>query len=394
MVGTPVANRNRPEIERLIGFFVNTLVAAHRPVRRPGLPRAARPRPARPALGAYAHQDVPFERLVEELRPERDLSRYAALPGACSSSRTPPTRRARRCPGCALAPVDVRAAAPPSSTSSCALRRGRRRAGGPVRVHHRPVRRRPPSSGWPGTSRTLLAASLADPDAAGSRSCRCSARRASARSCWSEWNATGGRATRRRDRAPALFAAQAGAHAGRAVAWRSEARRADLRRARRARQPAGPPPARGSAWARRRWWALCLERSPEMVVALLGVLKAGGAYVPLDPAYPAERLAFMLADSRRAGAAHRSELLAAAWPGATAPAVCLDARRGAIAPPSRPNRSTSGARAERPGVRDLHLGLDRPAQGRAGRRTARWCNFLLPMRRARRPRRRRRAARG
>ena len=42
---------------------------------------------------------------------------------------------------------------------------------------------------------------------------------------------------------------------------------------------------------------LCLERSVEMVVALLAVLKAGGAYVPLDPEYPAERLAFMVEDS-------------------------------------------------------------------------------------------------
>ena len=44
--------------------------------------------------------------------------------------------------------------------------------------------------------------------------------------------------------------------------------------------------------------ALYFERSPEMVVAILGVLAAGGAYLPLDPAYPEERLAFALADSR------------------------------------------------------------------------------------------------
>src|SRR5438067_13287329 len=43
---------------------------------------------------------------------------------------------------------------------------------------------------------------------------------------------------------------------------------------------------------------VCIERSVEMVVGLLGILKAGGAYVPLDPAYPAERLAFMLQDAR------------------------------------------------------------------------------------------------
>ena len=43
---------------------------------------------------------------------------------------------------------------------------------------------------------------------------------------------------------------------------------------------------------------LCVERSLEMVVGLLGILKAGGAYLPLDPSYPAERLAYMLADAR------------------------------------------------------------------------------------------------
>ena len=73
-VGTPIANRNRPEIEGLIGFFVNTLVAAHRPRRRPDLPRAARARARETALGAYAHQDLPFEQLVEELQPERNLA--------------------------------------------------------------------------------------------------------------------------------------------------------------------------------------------------------------------------------------------------------------------------------------------------------------------------------
>ena len=45
------------------------------------------------------------------------------------------------------------------------------------------------------------------------------------------------------------------------------------------------------------WSGCCVERSPEMVVGLLGILKAGGAYLPLDPNYPRERLAFMLADA-------------------------------------------------------------------------------------------------
>ena len=54
---------------------------------------------------------------------------------------------------------------------------------------------------------------------------------------------------------------------------------------------------------------LCVERSLEMLIGLLGILKAGGAYLPLDPVYPAERLAFMLADAGGAGAGDAAALL-------------------------------------------------------------------------------------
>ena len=78
VVGTPVANRRRPELEGLIGFFANTLALR---ARIPDLP-AGEPTFAgllavvrEAALSAYAHQDLPFERLVEELSPERSLAR-------------------------------------------------------------------------------------------------------------------------------------------------------------------------------------------------------------------------------------------------------------------------------------------------------------------------------
>jgi non-ribosomal peptide synthetase component F len=73
-----------------------------------------------------------------------------------------------------------------------------------------------------------------------------------------------------------------------------------------------------------------LDRSVEMMVALLGILKAGGAYVPMDPAYPAERLAFMLADSQ-------------------APALITQSGMTAVSPPSGENSLPGSVR--RPGRR-------------------------------------------
>src|SRR5439155_40073 len=81
---------------------------------------------------------------------------------------------------------------------------------------------------------------------------------------------------------------------------------------------------------------LCLERSLELLVGLLGILKAGGAYLPLDPDYPRERLAFMLADAH-AGLIVTHSALRGQLPGHGARIVCLDADWRAIA--RQPTRS-------------------------------------------------------
>ena len=114
---------------------------------------------------------------------------------------------------------------------------------------------------------------------------------------------------------------------------------------------------------------LCVERSPDMVVGLIGILKAGGAYLPLDPAYPADRLAFMLADAGAPVVVTQAALLDR-LPAHEARVVCLDAdadvvaREPATAPALRldPHHSayviyTSGSTGRPKGVAMAHQAL-------------------------------------
>src|SRR5262249_50267412 len=90
--------------------------------------------------------------------------------------------------------------------------------------------------------------------------------------------------------------------------------------------------------------AVCMERSIEMVVGLLGILKAGAAYLPLDPTYPKERLAFMLSDARAAAVltqASLKEIVPAVESALIYAEVCLDADWPLIAQHSEQNPTTS-----------------------------------------------------
>ena len=112
---------------------------------------------------------------------------------------------------------------------------------------------------------------------------------------------------------------------------------------------------------------MCVERSVEMVVGILGILKAGGAYVPLDPSYPRERLEYMLQD-----AAPKVVLIQEGMrerlPATSARLISLDGEWDEIAELARERseRPGVGSDATTPGVCDLHLRLDRAAQRRDG----------------------------
>ncbi|HVR07650.1 MAG TPA: amino acid adenylation domain-containing protein, partial [Thermoanaerobaculia bacterium] len=289
-VAMAIAGRNQRQVEGLIGFFVNTLVVRTRVAGAAGfgdLLAAVR----ETALDAYAWQDLPFERLVEELRPERLAGRnplaqvmfaFQQFPGA-----VPP-----------LAGLEIESAAKAGAdtgTSKFDLSLAVAVRGGALdgtfeysRELFEPVT----IQRLAGQLALLLDAAAAAPAAAlASLPLLSEGQRHQLAREWSGGLAAHPAATslsamferqaRLRPQAPALCC-------GIVEMSYDELNRHANRLARRLRALGVGPETRVG---------LCMERSPELVLGILGILKAGGAYVPLDPSYPRERLAFMTADA-------------------------------------------------------------------------------------------------
>jgi amino acid adenylation domain-containing protein len=285
-VGSPIANRNRAEIEPLIGFFVNTLVMRGDLAGDPPF-RELLARVRRTALEAYAHQDLPFERLVEELRPERHLSLNPLFQVMCAMQNAPVG--AVDLPGLSLAPLEFEAA---SAQFDLELNVWEDEDGlSVVTAYSSELFDEPTVRRWIGSLEALLRAALADPDLRLSELPLLG--QGERHQLVREWNDT--RRTREPRTVVERFAEQA-ARTPEAVALEAGEERityAELDRragrlARRLRREGvGPEVPVG----------LFVERGPEMVVALLAVWKAGGAWLPLDPGHPRARLGYLLEDS-------------------------------------------------------------------------------------------------
>jgi amino acid adenylation domain-containing protein len=325
-VGTPIAGRTRPELEGLIGFFVNTLVLRADLSGDPTFQELlARVRET--ALGAYVHQDLPFEMLVEALQPQRDLSRTPLFQVMFALQNTP--LPSVDLPGLRFRPIEADSGTAKFGLSLFLAETEQGLAGNleyntdlfDVATVRRLL----------GHFQHLLDAAVTDPAQRLSELPLLT--RTERLQILGEWNAT--------DVLPSeaqtvhrLFEFQteqtpeavALIFEGEVLTYRELNAKAN-RLAHSLRDlGVGPEVPVG----------ICLERSVDMVVALLAVLKAGGPYIPLDPAYPSERLAFMLSDAG-ASLVLTQEALVAHLSGQAAAPICLDTDAEAIAQQSDEN---------------------------------------------------------
>ncbi|MGW0838496.1 amino acid adenylation domain-containing protein, partial [Streptomyces prunicolor] len=303
-IGSAIAGRTDEALDDAVGFFVNSLVIRTDLLGDPSFGEVLE-RVREAGLQAFDHQDVPFERLVEELAPARSMARHPlfqvmlTLQNAASAkldlseaqaSGLPATSAVRLGAAAAKFDLEVTTAEVFDADGGPAGLSGRLVAAADVfdaETAERLVE-------W---FQRLLSGLVTDPDGA-----ICSVEVLGAderRLILDEWAGSGigsggeavGRAT-----IPALFEAQAALRPdavavvfeGRSLTY-GEVNAAANRLARYVvEQGAGPE----------RFVALVLPRSLDMVIAVLAVLKAGAAYVPIDPEYPDERIAFVLEDVR------------------------------------------------------------------------------------------------
>lgn len=324
VVGSPIANRHHSELEGLIGFFVNSLVLRTNLSGNPTF-RDLLGRVREVALGAYAHQDLPFEKLVEELDPDRNLS-YNPLFQVAFALQNAPMQQLEL-PGLLLQPLsfdpettrfDLEFHLWQQSHGLSGLWQVECEGLSGFVAYSTELFDRPTITRMLGHFQTLLEGIVANPDTPLANLPILTA--AEQRQLLVAWNQT--QAEYAKDLCfHQLFAAQVQA-SPEAIAVVFEQNQLTYQALNRQAnqlahylQQLGVHPDS--------LVGLCVDRSPDMVIAILGILKAGGAYVPLDPEYPSDRLEWMLNDTQL------PILLTQSWltekiPECQAQVICLD----------------------------------------------------------------------
>ncbi|MCB1056823.1 MAG: AMP-binding protein, partial [Acidobacteria bacterium] len=288
VLGTPIANRDRVEVLGLVGFFVNTL-----PLRLDlgGDPsfaeHAATVRAV--ALEAFAHPEVPFERLIEELQPVRDGARDPLVQAVF-------VLQEEAGGGLDLGPMAARVEELTNGTAKFELTlfletRGDGGLGGRIEVN-RDLFDASRAARLVRSFAVLLDAALASPETPLSRLPWLAPEER--HQLLVEWRRPAAETVEERSVGELFHAAAAASSGGTALAWDGGSlsySELAARVRRLARHLRGLGVTRGDRVA------VCAERSPELVVALLAVLEAGAAYLPLNAGDPVERLALMLDDT-------------------------------------------------------------------------------------------------
>ncbi|MCW5978751.1 MAG: amino acid adenylation domain-containing protein [Bryobacteraceae bacterium] len=339
LVGIPVANRTRVETEPLIGCFANTLALRAGVAGDPSF-RELLARVKAAARGALARQDLPFEKIVETLRPERDPSRMPLFQVmfAFQNVPEPGVESFELAPGLSARPFRVDGGVAKFDLTAYLSEDGHSL-----------------SIGWQYNVDLFDAAAIeqlashfealleqvaADPGRRLSEfQLLTEAERRRLETGWSanaQPSLTGGcfhrLFERQAEKTPGATALECGRERLSYADLNAEANRL----ARRLQSLGIGPEERVG---------ICLQRSASLIVAALAVLKAGGAYVALDPDYPPDRLAFMLDDSRPRVLIAETALLNRLRPSAAVAVVCLDADAGEIAR-HEPHNLESGAAGE------------------------------------------------
>ncbi|MHC4454089.1 MAG: non-ribosomal peptide synthetase, partial [Planctomycetota bacterium] len=288
LVGTPIANRTRMEIEELIGFFVNTLVLRADLSGNPSFSEFLH-RVREVALEAYIHQDLPFEKLVEEMQPERSLS-YSPLFQVMFAFQNFPSKSLEMS-NLTLTTIEVDSK---TSKFDLTLFVSETEQGLMVLMEYNTdifnqdtIRR------MLGHYQTLLASITRNPD--NSVSTLPILTKGEQDQMLLEWNNTKTDFPHNKC-IHQLFEMQVEKSADAVALVYEDDQLSYLELNERSNQLAHYLQKLGVGTDV--LVGICMERSLEMVIGILGILKAGGACVPMDPLNPTERLTFMMADAR------------------------------------------------------------------------------------------------